>query len=273
MINVHDELLNQVDHSEFWLLVHIVKRLNKDQFCFPSNKLLLQDTGWSIDKLQKIKRSLQDKGIIRVEARYNSERQTSNVYYLTSPYIGAYMDSAALSGWKKIYPPEISTPTPEKNGTDSPPANPTTEVLTINEPFASSNDDTTKTGNASKKAMPAKEHPAYKGFVDVWHRYYPQIGFKFPRDGKVIKNLITKTREIMIRAGMGDAAEDPVKQIEFFDIAIANLPEWYRGKILPVIESHFPTIIDQITNGTKKFTAKGVDQFSDFANLGGVARG
>lgn len=154
-INIHDELLVRIDQSELWLLTHIVKRLNKEMFCFPSNKTLMSDTGWGIDKLQKVKKSLQDKGFLHVELRFNAERQTSNVYYLTTNLIGTYIGGDKLSGWVKVYPPEKPHPNTEKTSTDSIPEKPITEVLTINEVLTP--EETSGSQKALFQVTPEKE--------------------------------------------------------------------------------------------------------------------
>jgi hypothetical protein len=88
MINVHCKLLSKVDESEMWLLLHLVKRVNVDQSSFPSNKTLLKDTGWKIDKLQKVKKNLIDRELLIIQERPN----TSNLYVLNTDLLGIYVN-------------------------------------------------------------------------------------------------------------------------------------------------------------------------------------
>jgi hypothetical protein len=243
MINIHDELFDEVDHSEFWLLCHIVKRLNKDLFCFPSNKLLMVDTGWSIDKLQKVKKSLQDKGLLKVEARFNSDRQTSNTYYLTTNLIGAFIGGDQLTGWKKVYPPEKSTPLEEKTGTASPPEKTTTEVLTSKEVLSTKVD--------SQKGINSE---CYKPFIEVWHKKYPGL-LTMPKDGAKVKSIIKQVFELL-------AAEkweiSPTAAINLWTILVENLHRtWGHNKDLSTIDSKLKSLFFELKEGRKISNARG----------------
>ncbi len=71
-----------------WLLVHLIKFLGRKDSVWPSNKKLCKDTGWNIDKLQRVKKRLLDKGLISVEVKYN----TSNVYRFHTKEIKIFID-------------------------------------------------------------------------------------------------------------------------------------------------------------------------------------
>lgn len=115
------------------------------------------------------------------------------------------------------------------------------------------------------KNVPRESSGPHKAFIAVWERLYPTIPLRFPRDGRIVKSLIDQTRVLMAKMGMGIEDE---KVVEFFDIAMQNLPQFYKGKILPVIDSHYPTIIDEIVNGKNKPTFKNsADQFSKYSGL------
>lgn len=93
MINTHTTLLDQLTESEYWLLVHITKRLGKNMFCWPSNETLMKDTGWSIDKLRDTKIELQKKNMIEVEILFGK----SNRYHVKTDLIGVYVGADQLS--------------------------------------------------------------------------------------------------------------------------------------------------------------------------------
>jgi|GEM_PF-5474698 len=93
MINLHTHLLDdpklRLDENELFLLLHLVKRKNKEDFCFPSNNVLTRDTGWHIEKLLRVKKQLEQKGLIKVD-RGNKGR--NNRYHFTSDHIGIYVN-------------------------------------------------------------------------------------------------------------------------------------------------------------------------------------
>ena len=98
MINVDDRLLSTLDEKEMWLLMHIVKRLGVDGTCWPSNDTLMEDTGWKdIRTLRRVKKQLEDKGIMKQDARYNDKNeQRSNTYRVLTDLIGVYKPANKL---------------------------------------------------------------------------------------------------------------------------------------------------------------------------------
>ena len=93
MINIDTRFLSKVDESEMWLLLHITKRLGKKMFCFPSNKTLMKDTGWKIDKLRDVKTRLEQKGVISIEGTKGG----SNNYHVKTDEIGVFIGVDRLS--------------------------------------------------------------------------------------------------------------------------------------------------------------------------------
>lgn len=93
ILNIDTRLLGgEVNESEFWLLTHIAKRIGKNRTCWPSNRTLIKDLGWGIEKLQKVKKSLSDKGFLDCIGRTNSAgRQTSNIYKVNIRWIGVFV--------------------------------------------------------------------------------------------------------------------------------------------------------------------------------------
>lgn len=72
-----------------------------------------------------------------------------------------------------------------------------------------------------------------------------------PRDGKCIKSLIQQTGDILGRMGVPDSED---KRVEFWSILLDNLPEWYKGQQLTVIDSHFTSIVHKILEHAKDRT-------------------
>ena len=98
MINIHDELLESLNEKELWLLIHLVKRINQDRVCWPSNKTILKDTKWKDERtLTAVKKGLIDKGILVQSMRTRADgSQTSNEYTLTTELIGVYNSGAKI---------------------------------------------------------------------------------------------------------------------------------------------------------------------------------
>jgi hypothetical protein len=92
MINIDSRLLYELDANEMFLLLNLANRINEERFCFPGNKLLCNELKWSKEKLQQVKKRLEDKGFIKIEPRFktNGPGQTSNIYRLTTPQVGNY---------------------------------------------------------------------------------------------------------------------------------------------------------------------------------------
>ena len=92
MLNIDTRFLDQVDADQYWFVTHILKRANKNNACFPSNKTLCSDTGWNIKKLQKVKSELIDKGLLIVKTRDGDKnRQGSNWYIINTELIGVFV--------------------------------------------------------------------------------------------------------------------------------------------------------------------------------------
>lgn len=93
MINVNDKLLDALNESEMFLLMHITRYMGRNGFGFPSNETLMENTKWSLPTLQRWKKSLIEKGLIRSEKRFRGSDggQTSNAYYVETNDIGVFI--------------------------------------------------------------------------------------------------------------------------------------------------------------------------------------
>ena len=94
MINLDDRIIDKqlLGESEFWLLMHIVKRINRNRKTFPGNDLLCQDTGFSICKLKRVKKKLVSKKMLLVKSRIGvGHKFTSNEYTVNTEYVSIYM--------------------------------------------------------------------------------------------------------------------------------------------------------------------------------------
>jgi len=88
-----------------WLLLHITRFLGKNMTCWPSNKTLLERTGWSMGKLQAVKKSLQDKSILEISTRNDDKGQTSNIYKLKTSYLSVFVSVGDKDFTEENYTP------------------------------------------------------------------------------------------------------------------------------------------------------------------------
>ena len=95
MINLDDRIIdiNLLNKSEFWLLMHLTKRINKDRKTFPGNELLCKETGFCLNTLQTLKKSLIQKGFLKFETRKHKGHFTSNEYEVCTSLISIYKPS------------------------------------------------------------------------------------------------------------------------------------------------------------------------------------
>jgi len=99
MLNLDTRLISAdiLDENEFWLLMHIVKRINAKRTCFPSNKVLMIDTKFGRDKVVKTKQSLEKKGFIHtVGQRKNKGKFSSNIYKVTTKLVKIFVEIGDL---------------------------------------------------------------------------------------------------------------------------------------------------------------------------------
>ncbi len=93
MLNIHGEILDLLNESEYFLFCILLNYGNKS--C-PDNGVLLHRTGWGLNKLQATKKSLISKGILTIEARFNLNKgekgRESNYYIITTDLASKYCD-------------------------------------------------------------------------------------------------------------------------------------------------------------------------------------
>lgn len=270
MINIDDRLLPLVDQNELHLLIHITKRLNKQMFCFPSNKTLMRDTGWGDDKLAKVKKSLVDKQLLRVVPRYRENVQISNIYIVQTDLIGVYVSADKLSRT-----PENNTPISDFSGDGDGLENEGTKVLTHSEVlFTDSNES--DGNNPSSKEKPSDNKstkkmvdPCYQKFIAIWNDAFPNL-LDFPRDGKHFKSLIKKTEQLLV-AGNQIVSEE--SKCDLFTVVVlwAKQNHWAGGQPVGTFDSKFKSIVYEMKNGKKKDNFNSQNSasrlFGKYANL------
>ena len=91
MINVNEELLDELNDSEYYLISKLMKYGKKS--C-PRNEVLLKITNWGDNKLKKYKKSLIDKGFLISTKRWKVENgkrvRDSNQYTVNTKLISKY---------------------------------------------------------------------------------------------------------------------------------------------------------------------------------------
>jgi hypothetical protein len=272
MINIDDRIFPQVTESEFWLLCHIVKRLNAQNDCYPSNTTLLKDTRWAKEKLQAIKRSLEKKGVIEVQKRFNGSRQSSNYYRVKTKFMSVFVTAEKLTDngveqWEgaENRPPIKDGKSDRGEGAE----NPTTEVLTIEEVlFTDSNESVIQDAseysgvNTEKKekkvALKKKEKVrdvCYPDFVKAWTEAFPTLGFDAV-SGSKIKSMIAHSRAIVKErtdAGVGNSElSEEQKTLGIFQYIldyVKRTNHWCQGKSITTFESKYREIYTEIIHG------------------------
>ena len=124
MINIDTRLLPQVTPDQLFLLCHIVNFMNENRMCFPSNKKLIEQSGFSESKILRVKNELVSRKIISVKQRFRPDgSQTSNIYKIESEYIGVFVSGKNMSNLDPtpfidedggIFTTEGGTPSPMK---------------------------------------------------------------------------------------------------------------------------------------------------------------
>jgi len=91
MLNINGELLDKLDENEYYLLSILLNYGKKSR---PNNGVLKHRTGWGIQKIQKVKKGLVNKGIIEINPQFNrddNERgRASNEYKIKTKLCSKY---------------------------------------------------------------------------------------------------------------------------------------------------------------------------------------
>lgn len=103
-------------------------------------------------------------------------------------------------------------------------------------------------GSNPLKAKPKKEkkaaHPAFKPIVKYFcEEYWPDYQFFGARDGKAVNEIIKQIERLLTKHG---DTPDKDRVVEFFKLVIQNLPSFFQKKKLPIINSSFSEIVEQI---------------------------
>jgi hypothetical protein len=280
MINIDDRLLPGIDESELFLLCHITKRLNKEMFCFPSNRTLMEETNWGKEKLQKVKKSLIDKGYLAIENRFIDNVQTSNICTVTTDLIGCYVGADKLSN-------RAEKPTPPREKHTPPPgaANTTTmEVLTRDEVLNTDSNESVfiktseysgvNTEKKEKKVAGKKKEKSrdvcYPDFVKAWTEAFPTLGFDAV-SGSKIKSMIAHSRAIVKErtdAGVGNSElSEEQKTLGIFQYIldyVKRTNHWCQGKSITTFESKYREIYTEVIHG--KPIARKKESARDYIN-------
>ena len=98
MINIDTRLLREVTPDQLFLLCHIVNFMNENRMCFPSNKKLIEQSGFSDSKILRVKNELVSRKIISVKQRFRADgSQTSNLYKIETEFIGVFVTGKNMS--------------------------------------------------------------------------------------------------------------------------------------------------------------------------------
>lgn len=159
MINIDDRLLKEVTPDQLWLLCHVAKHIGKDMSCFPSNSTLCAATGWSLSKLNHIKKECIDGNLLRVEKRFNASAQASNLYFIETHFISIAVN---LKG---------------KGGPDTPVSNETPPCFISNTPPVSNETPEALTNEVLKLSV-GSDDPTGKDKAFPFSAFWEAYGFK-----------------------------------------------------------------------------------------------
>jgi hypothetical protein len=72
--------------------------MNENRMCFPSNKKLIEQSGFSDSKILRVKNELVSRKIISVKQRFRADgSQTSNLYKIETEFIGVFVTGKNMS--------------------------------------------------------------------------------------------------------------------------------------------------------------------------------
>jgi hypothetical protein len=98
MINIDTRILRKLNPDQLYLLCHIVNFMNENRMCFPSNKKLIEQSGFSESKILRVKNDLVTRNIISVKKRFRPDgSQTSNLYRIETDLIGVFVTGKNMS--------------------------------------------------------------------------------------------------------------------------------------------------------------------------------
>lgn len=184
MLNIDDRFLNEVNRDQFWFMCHIARFMGKDSTCFPSNKVLCESTGWGESKLNDVKRSCIDSGLLKVEPRFLENKQRSNVYKIVTDRISIVVN---LKG-KEI---PTADAVPYRTDGTTPTAYAVPEVLTIvtSSSYAQSFENDFRVKEAftmSRKIPPAK----YESYLKAWISEITATGEQYAKHSEAVKHFL-----------------------------------------------------------------------------------
>lgn len=114
MINIDDRILSEVDENQLFLLCAIAKHMGSNAKAWPSNKTLCETTKWSPNKLQRVKKSAMEAGLLGAESRFQKSAQTSNMYQIKTRRIAVMVNLADI----EPHPQNGVSPHPQNGGTE-----------------------------------------------------------------------------------------------------------------------------------------------------------
>lgn len=98
--------------------------------------------------------------------------------------------------------------------------------------------------NQTIKPINNNKHNIYQLAVDYWLKLHVNYIFN-GMSGKHLKQLLDKIKTLLEKTN-NDTSDQSI--LSMFELIINNLPDWFKDKDLPVINSKFNEIIEQIKN-------------------------
>lgn len=93
MINLHTELLDDLNGDELAIFCQIIRHIDNDKKCFPSRARLSKLTGYGREKIKKVIASLIDKKIIDAKQSKEEGKFSKTIYTILTDKAGVYVST------------------------------------------------------------------------------------------------------------------------------------------------------------------------------------
>lgn len=81
MINLDTRIIDELDGNELAVFCHLIKRIGKNNECFPSRELLMKETGFGREKVAKTITSLKNKDVILTFQNKSTDGKFAKTHY------------------------------------------------------------------------------------------------------------------------------------------------------------------------------------------------
>lgn len=257
------------------LLIALIGNLSNEKgYCFAGNKYLSDCLNCSERYIQENISVLEEKKILGRVIKLNDKKEVEyRAVMLTLETLTPMNHSSPPHEPQFTTPPEpqfthnnINIKTNNNNSLISNEESVDSSESGSKDIFGAPINPTSKPKSKKTKKDSPRAHPAFKPMVDFFCKdYWPDYQFFGARDGKAINDIIKQIEKILSNHGedMG-----PENVIGLFKAVVSGAPAFYQKKSLPVINSKFSEIIEEIKKQQNGQTTKqsAYSEARDFVN-------